>query len=1055
VGLTQEELAERAGLSTRAISALEQGANQAPRTDTLALLADALALDVEERAAFETAARRPRRAVSGLHTAQLGSAGTVGELPLVGRTSELALVERHLVGSPEGAPPPVLLLAGEPGIGKSRLLREAARCAVDEGWTVLAGGCQQGAGQDPYTPLVDAVARHVLGLRPPEQRAALTGCAWLVRLLPELAALPGEPLPGWSVSPEQERRLMVGALLRYLRNVGGAAGTLLLLDDLQWAGADALDLLLTLARAAGEVPVRVVGAYRDTEVGAEGPLAATLAALAAAGLAWQHLLRALSPAEAGTLLDRLLADRHEEHEPPTGPARGWRARVVERAGGVPFFLVSQAQALRLGIEEVPADAVPWTVAQSVRQRIAALPQGARDLLAMAAVVGRVVPRALLIAVAGQAEREAVAALASACQARLLEEEGAASYRFAHDVIREVMEADLGTAQRTLLHREIARALEGTAGEPPVEALAYHYGCTDEHASAAYWLERAGDQAAAGFANATALQQYASARGHLARGGAEHAVISRLEEKEGDIWLRTAQNEQAQEAFARAREHAGTPARRAGLWCKESTAWTHLGDFARALAALAAAEAEGTNTLSASSAQGTSDTPAPEHPSARPDPLPVPVLAAIGIGRVEAYFHLKEHNRARAAAQQVVLLGRDSPNDATALATAHAQHYLGSIAFFRGELAHAEEHLRASLGVRQRLGQLGDIAWSWHALGIVYHLQGDLARAEECARQSAAMMESIGDHDGLAICLTRTGLVRLHRGDLRGAQDLCRRGLAFRSSPEHARKTGWNLSKLAEISLAQGDLPTVEDYARRALALSQGGTDHGTIALCHILLGASACARGDPVEALLSYRAARRLFRHAGLMPFQPQVLLGRAEVLLLAGRLRAAARLVASGRRLADTHGLGVSIVEAAVLEAELQVHAGLIVEAQRAAEEAQRLAAARQMRREEARAQHVLGRCALAGGRVLEARNHLRSALVVQIEIGAALDAAHTRLVLAEALATEAVNGSIPDEARTLVAEARAQFAASGAALDLARAVQMARAWADGEGQEGERPPR
>ena len=110
-----------------------------------------------------------------------------------------------------------------------------------------------------YRPLLGALQRHIRHASPAQQRSELAGCAWLVRLLPELAA--------WTPPPEQERRLMVDAVLRFLANVAGPAGTLLVLDDLHWASPDGVDLLTALARSAAEVALRVIGAYRDTEVG--------------------------------------------------------------------------------------------------------------------------------------------------------------------------------------------------------------------------------------------------------------------------------------------------------------------------------------------------------------------------------------------------------------------------------------------------------------------------------------------------------------------------------------------------------------------------------------------------------------------------------------------------------------------------------------------------------------------------------------------------------------------------------------------------------------------
>ena len=103
---------------------------------------------------------------------------------------------------------------------------------------------------------------------------------------------------------------------------------------------------------------------------------------------------------------------------------------------------------------------------------------------MAAVAGRVASRALLTQVAARPEREMLPALEAACGARLLEEAEPTAYRFAHDLIREVVEADLSAGRRMLLHRDIARALAAMPGEPPVEEVAYHYAQTEEHAQAA-------------------------------------------------------------------------------------------------------------------------------------------------------------------------------------------------------------------------------------------------------------------------------------------------------------------------------------------------------------------------------------------------------------------------------------------------------------------------------------------------------------------------------------------------------------------------------------------
>jgi len=547
-GLTQEALAERAKVSVRNIQNLEHGANR-PLRDTARRLADALNLAADEQARFLALAPPVPRAAVPLQPASPAPiafssppearGAPVAPIPLVGRADALAALERHLAG--DG--PPLLLLTGEPGIGKTRLLEEAIHHAVASGFAVLGGACHRGGGGAPYAPLLEALRRHILGRDPAARRADLTGCAWLARLLPELADLAGAPLPplprGADALPsEQQRRLMFDAAGRFLANAAGPAGTLLVLDDLHWAGADALDLLAALVRAAtpppgagasfarGTLPLRVVGAYRDTEARDGDPLAVALADLAREGLAARHTLDPLAPDEAARLLDTLLggADSAGGAGGTTAATadRGVREGVLRRAGGVPFFLVSYAQGLRATPAAPPAGAgaaaIPWDLRAGVRQRVAALPPAAREALDAVAVAGRAVRRPVLADVVGRPPGELDDALDEACRVRLLAVAGAGegagedAYRFAHDAIGEVVEAELGAARRAGLHRDIAVALERRAagGALPVETLAYHYSRAGAAARAVPYLERAGDRAREQGAQAAAQGYYREA-----------------------------------------------------------------------------------------------------------------------------------------------------------------------------------------------------------------------------------------------------------------------------------------------------------------------------------------------------------------------------------------------------------------------------------------------------------------------------------------------------------------------------------------------------------------
>lgn len=336
---------------------------------------------------------------------------------------------------------------------------------------------------------------------------------------------------------------MFEAVGQFLGNVAQELpGALLLLDDLQWAGADALDLLATLARAA-DGRLRLLGAYREGEVGPEHPLEALVADLTPAGLVRRHMVGPLAREDAARLLGALATGPHEDP--------GWREAVLARAGGVPFYLRSFALAAALESTQ-DAGAVPWDIAQSIRWRVAALPEAARELLALAAVAGRTAPRTLLLAVAAEPPEAVRAAIDTACRASLLREADADGYAFVHDVIRDVVEADLGRARRVALHQRIARSLEHMPGEAPVEALAYHHAQAGEWEQAASYLEQAGDRAAARHANAAAEGSYRELLAYLdAQGRAGEAAPVR--EKLGILYRTMGRYEAALAALDRAAE----------------------------------------------------------------------------------------------------------------------------------------------------------------------------------------------------------------------------------------------------------------------------------------------------------------------------------------------------------------------------------------------------------------------------------------------------------------------------------------------------------------------
>jgi tetratricopeptide (TPR) repeat protein/transcriptional regulator with XRE-family HTH domain len=529
-GLTQEELAERAGYSGNYIGKLEQDQRELP-----AAAADRLA-------AVLGLADHDREALLAARERRQGGGGLPARL-LAGRDAEMGQIRQLLAGTG----PPVLLLAGEPGMGKTRLLEEAASRAAGGGWGVARGGCLRRA-QDAYAPLSGALDDALRRLPAGQRAEALRQAGRVDLLLPELA-LPGGPGPGEGgapagFQPEQQRRLLVSSAGRLLRAVAGPAGALLVLDDLHWAGPDAVDLLAALLAAAGPVPLRVIGAYRDSETPAR--LDEFVADLARESLVRVLPLGPLSDADAERLLLQLAPEG--ERMPTVLPA------IMRRAGGVPFFLVSYAEQVSDGGQDGAPLPVPWTVAQVIGQRVAALTGPAKELLSVAAVAGQVVPHTLLALVTGSDDEQVLQAVETALEARLLAEDGPDRYRFTHDLIRETVENGLSAARRRRLHRRIGQALEHQPGAS-AESLAYHFSHSGEDGTAAGYLELAGDQAQQRVAYAAAAEFYASAAARLEAAG-RPAEVAPVIEKQGVAWHRAGRYDAAitalEDALARYR-----------------------------------------------------------------------------------------------------------------------------------------------------------------------------------------------------------------------------------------------------------------------------------------------------------------------------------------------------------------------------------------------------------------------------------------------------------------------------------------------------------------------
>jgi tetratricopeptide (TPR) repeat protein len=445
--------------------------------------------------------------------------------PLAGRALERTVLARSWRRSRQGGVQ-VVLLAGELGIGKTRLATEAAVDIQRQGGLVLYGSCEEDLAV-PYQPFVEAL-RHLINTIPAAELAetAAEHGGELARLFPELTRLiPDLPAPQ-RADPETERYLLFSAVAELMGKLSCRRPTALVLDDLHWATKPTVLMLRHLIRTAEPRRLLIIGAYRDTDVGRGHPLTGLLAELWRRTEFEQVVLRGLSPDEAVTMVSDVVG---KELPATTALAR----RVHAEAAGSPFFMAELVRHI-LETDLLGRDGDTWTdqpeqaklgipdsVRDIIRHRLSRLPELVEQILVRGAVVGREFDITFMGRLADLAPAQVLECLDAARRASLVREiEGSPGrYMFGHALIRRTLYDELGAARRMMLHRDVAETLEALAPEnaDPAE-LARHWAAAlpafraspHDAARAARAAQRAGRSAMAALAYEEAVSRFEEA-----------------------------------------------------------------------------------------------------------------------------------------------------------------------------------------------------------------------------------------------------------------------------------------------------------------------------------------------------------------------------------------------------------------------------------------------------------------------------------------------------------------------------------------------------------------
>jgi DNA-binding CsgD family transcriptional regulator/tetratricopeptide (TPR) repeat protein len=801
-----------------------------------------------------------------------GVARRVSSPVLVGRDAEVARLDAALERAAAGRPG-IVVVAGEAGVGKTRLVAELLGRAGGRGAVALSGGCLDvGEGVLAYAPMVEALRPLVGVLDAGELERVLGGARGeLARLVPELGPPDGGRPAEAPLAPTRLFELLLGVLHRLAER----GPVLLVVEDLHWADQSIRDLLGFLHRNL-RGGVALVLTYRSDELHRRHPLRPFLAELDRSGRAERLELDRLGRRELAELLAAIL-------EEPAAPALV--GEILGRSEGNPFF------AEELLAAHLDGTRLPSALRDVVLARVEALSEPTQRVLEVAAVAGSRVDHELLAAVVEQETEELVALLREAVTRHVLAVDQANAYVFRHALVQEAIYDDLLPVQRGPLHAAYARALErrierrgdgSGAGGGAVERgqLAWHWYAAHDLGQALLASVRAGQAAEASSALAEALGHYeralslwdqapeAAARSPLDRGmvlhrAAEAANLAGYDERAIALGR-----------LALDRVDAAADPRRAGALLERLARyhWT-AANTPQAMAAVERAVAI--------------------IPSEPPSQELARALAAHG----QLLMLLDHHAEAMARCQEAVAVARKVG------ARAVEGHALTTLGTSLGILGHLEEgiaDLEQGRRIARELVNVDDIGRTHANLATVLEMAGRSADAvevflagAEMARQFGALgrygpflladaansllslgrreeagrlLDQVFDLDlrspGLWIRpLTVRGTLRLRSGDLAGAQADLRRILDQVPAPLDPQNAIPVLAGLAEVALWDGrpaDARAAVDEGLEVLATADASSWVGELCRTGLAVAAALAERARDRRAEAEERAAREL-----------------------------------------------------------------------------------------------------------------------------------------------------------------------------------------------------
>lgn len=791
-------------------------------------------------------------------------------LPMIGRRHELALIEQKLALAAQGHGQLVGITA-EAGMGKSRLVAEVIRAARRRNFAGYGGACQSDGVNisylvwwriwraffdvDPAAPL----RRQLRGLESElEDRAPER-----VEALPLLGTVMGLTLPAndftQTLSPQDRKAALEALLIECLRSAAHEAGAeggglLFVLEDLHWIDPASYDLLEALAQLTVELPVLIVLAYRPPETARARAVAQHL----------EHLpnftsihLGELSHADAEQAIRAKLAQLFPERGGVVPP--NLIERITTRAQGNPFYVEELLNYLRdRGFDPgntaaLAALDLPASLHSLILSRIDQLSANQQLTLKVASIIGRLFYFSQLHGYypdlgSPQTLKDDLNTLAILDLTPLESPEPELTYLFKHIVTREVAYESLAFATRAGLHEQFAAYLEAhfalteaapetAQASPLLDVLAYHYDHSDNLPKRREYLRRAGEAAAARYANLDALDYLGRALALAPPSDladryrlrlAHEQVVNLLGDRETQL--------QDLASLEKLAADLGDPARRAVVALRRALYAVSTGDYPAAIVQAQAA-------IEFARAAGAMESEAHAH-----------------LVWGSALFHQADYDAATAQYQHALTLTRAG---GLAALEADAVRSLGIVAERRSDFVAARDFLERSLELYRQTGDRRGESRSLNSLGVVAFHQSDHAAARTYYGRALHLKREIGDRHGEGVVLGNLGIVADAQNDAAAAQAYFEQCLTLCREIDDQEGIGTALAGLGTAALYLGDVRAAHTYFEQTLELAREIGDREQIGVALAALGNVHLALGDTAAAHTFYDQALELARAIG------------------------------------------------------------------------------------------------------------------------------------------------------------------------------------------------